>query len=108
MQGSLSNGDGLRPRSRHRKQVVQIAHAAKIENGIVTQVIVVPNDLDETESDAAITAYCNQIGLPGRWVRTSYNSADNGFRGKYAGLGDKYDAELDEFVSPVVEGASAR
>ena len=80
-----------------------MAHAAKIENGVVTQVIVVPNDLDETESDGAISAYCNQIGLPGTWVRTSYNAAENGFRGKYAGIGDTFDAEADEFVSPVVE-----
>lgn len=80
-----------------------MAHAAKIENGVVTQVIVVPNDLDETESDAAITAYCNQIGLPGDWKRTSYNAADNGFRSKYAGIGDRYDADLDAFVSPVVD-----
>ena len=80
-----------------------MAHAAKIENGIVTQVIVVPNDLDETESDAAIEAYCRSIGLDGTWVRTSYNAADNGFRSKYAGIGDRYDAEADEFVTPVVE-----
>jgi hypothetical protein len=82
------------------KEGEHMAHAAKIENGVVTQVIVVPNDLDETESDSAITAYCNQIGLPGDWKRTSYNAADNGFRSKYAGVGDRYDAELDEFVSP--------
>lgn len=73
-----------------------MAHAAKIENGVVAQVIVVPDNLDETESDAAITAYCNQIGLPGEWKRTSYNAT---IRGKYAGIGDRYDADLDEFVS---------
>lgn len=79
-----------------------MAHAAKIEDGVVTQVIVVPDDLDETESDQAITAYCNQIGLAGKWVRTSYNA---NIRGKYAGIGDRFDEELDEFVSPVVEPA---
>ena len=77
-----------------------MAHAAKIENDIVTQVIVVPDDLDETESDEAITAFCNGIGLSGIWKRTSYNA---NIRGKYAGIGDKYDSELDEFVSLVVE-----
>ena len=77
-----------------------MAHAAKIENGIVTQVIVIPDDLDETESDAACQAYINGIGLSCTWVRTSYNG---NIRGKYAGMGDTYDADLDEFVSPVVE-----
>lgn len=81
-----------------------MAHAAKIENGVVTQVIVVPDDLDETESDGAITAFCNGIGLPGTWKRTSYNA---NIRGKYAGIGDIYDSELDEFVSPVVEEVTA-
>lgn len=77
-----------------------MAHAAKIENGTVTQVIVVPSDLGGDENDAAIQAYINGIGLPGTWIRTSYNA---NIRGKYAGIGDTYDAEADEFVSPVVE-----
>lgn len=33
------------------------------------------------------------------WKQTSYNG---NFRGKYAGIGDVYDAEADEFRSPVV------
>jgi hypothetical protein len=73
------------------------AHAAKIENGVVTQVIVIPNQGDV---DSAVTAYCNSIGLGGTWIDTSYIGSR---RGKYAGIGDTYDAELDEFVSPVVE-----
>jgi hypothetical protein len=73
------------------------AHAAKIENGIVTQVIVIPHQGDD---DAAITAYCNSIGLDGTWLDTSYLGSR---RGKYAGIGDTYDSELDEYVSPVVE-----
>jgi hypothetical protein len=77
-----------------------MAHAAKIENGIVTQVIVIPDDLGGDENDAAIEAYINDIGLPGTWIRTSYNA---NIRGKYAGVGDIYDEALDEFVSPVVE-----
>jgi hypothetical protein len=75
-------------------------HAAKIENGIVTQVIVIPRQ--EDDRDDLITAYCNSIGLDGTWIDTSYLGAR---RGKYAGIGDKYDSELDEFVSPVVEEA---
>jgi hypothetical protein len=78
------------------------AHAAKVnEDGIVTQVIVVPFCNDD---DAEVTAYCNGIGLAGKWLDTSYLGSR---RGKYAGVGDRYDAELDEFVSPVVESADA-
>jgi len=78
-----------------------MAHAARIEDGIVREVIVVPDDLDETESDAAVEAYIHGIGLTGKWIRTSYN---NNIRGRYAGIGFRYDAELDEFVAPVAEG----
>ena len=75
------------------------AHAAKIENGVVTQVIVIPNQGDD---DAAVKAYCNSIGLDGDWVDTSYLGAR---RGKYAGIGDLWDGE--NFTSPVVEAAPA-
>jgi hypothetical protein len=71
------------------------AHAAKIENGIVTQVIVIPFMDDD---DAKVTAYCNSIGLEGLWLDTSYLGSR---RGKYAGIGDTWDGE--NFISPVVE-----
>jgi len=74
-----------------------MAHAARIEDGIVREVIVVPDDLDATESDAAIEAYIHGIGLSGKWIRTSYNG---NIRGRYAGIGYKYDSDLDEFVAP--------
>lgn len=70
------------------------AHAALIEDGIVKNVIVIPY-LDD--DDAKITAYCNEIGLPGTYIDTSYLGAR---RGKYAGIGDTYDPELDIFISP--------
>ena len=73
------------------------AHAAKIENGVVTQVIVIPFCNDD---DAEITAYCNSIGLEGRWVDTSYVGAR---RGRYAGIGDLFDEDANEFKSPAVE-----
>ena len=79
-----------------------MAHAARIEDGIVREVIVVPDDLDATESDAAIEAYIHGIGLTGKWIRTSYN---NNIRGRYAGIGFTYDEAADEFVAPVVEEA---
>ena len=72
------------------------AHAARIDDdGIVREVIVIPYMDDD---DAKITEYCNGIGLAGTWIDTSYMGSR---RGKYAGVGDRYDAELDEFVSPV-------
>ena len=70
------------------------AHAARIEDGIVREVIVIPHCGDD---DAAITAYCNGIGLAGTWIDTSYIGAR---RGKYAGIGDSWDGV--EFTSPVV------
>lgn len=74
-------------------------HAAKIsKDGVVEQVIVIPRQ--EDDRDDLVQAYCNGIGLTGTWIDTSYIGSR---RGKYAGIGDTYDAELDEFVSPVVE-----
>lgn len=71
------------------------AHAARIDDdGIVREVIVIPYCNDD---DAEITAYCNSIGLSGTWIDTSYVGAR---RGRFAGVGMRYDAELDEFVSP--------
>jgi hypothetical protein len=73
------------------------AHAARVEDGIVREVIVIPHMDDD---DAKVTAYCNSIGLAGTWLDTSYVGAR---RSKYAGIGDRYDAELDEFVGPDIE-----
>ena len=71
------------------------AHAAKLdENNLVTDVIVIPFcNNDDTE----ITAYCNGIGLEGRWVDTSYTGAR---RGTYAGIGFTYNSDLDVFIPP--------
>ena len=71
------------------------AHAARVEDGIVREVIVIPYCNDD---DSEITAYCNGIGLPGTWLDTSYLGAR---RARYAGIGFTYDADLDEFVAPV-------
>jgi hypothetical protein len=74
------------------------AHAARVEDGIVREVIVIPYMDDD---DAKVTEYCNSIGLAGAWLDTSYLGAR---RGKYAGIGDTYDPDLDEFVSPALPG----
>jgi len=78
-----------------------MAHFAEIQNGIVSQVIVVSNDVcaggDFPESEAAGQAFIASIGLSGEWRQTSYNA---NFRAKYAGIGDTYDAVNDVFVAP--------
>lgn len=72
----------------------QNAHAARIEDGIVREVIVIPYCDD---NDATITAYCNGIGLEGTWLDTSYIGAR---RGRYARVGMTYDMTLNEFIAP--------
>ena len=75
-----------------------MAHFAKVENGIVREVIVISND--DAPTEAAGQAFIASIGLSGEWKQTSYNA---NFRGKYAGIGDIYDAVNDVFVSPAQE-----
>jgi hypothetical protein len=78
-----------------------MAHFAKIENNLVTQVINISNDVCGTEypqSEPIGQAFIASINIEGEWLQTSYN---NNFRGIYAGIGFTYDAELDEFVAPV-------
>jgi hypothetical protein len=82
-----------------------MAHVARIEDGIVREVHVLNNsDLPNggefsPETEAAANAFQHSLGLEGVWKLTSYNG---NFRGTYAGIGFSYDAELDEFVAPVV------
>jgi hypothetical protein len=74
-----------------------MAHFAQIdENNSVLQVIVVPNEQEHRGNE-----YLNELGLTGTWIQTSYNA---NIRGKYAGPGDIYDAENDEFIpKPLTE-----
>ncbi len=84
-----------------------MAHFAKIEDNVVTQVIVVSNDVcgeptfvfpdTENAGQAFIT---NVLKLDGTWKQTSYNG---NIRGTYAGIGYTYDADADVFVAPYVE-----
>ena len=80
-----------------------MAHFAQLdENNVVTAVIVVHNNelLDGTgqESEAQGIAFCQGLyGSNTRWVQTSYNAT---FRGRYAGIGYRYDATADEFLLP--------
>jgi len=68
-----------------------MSHFAKIENGLVMQVIVAEQDFIDT--------------LEGQWVQTSYNTYKNQhpenkpLRGNYAGVGYVYDATNDVFYA---------
>ena len=71
-----------------------MSHFAKVENGIVTQVIVAEQDVIDS-------------GLFGTgWVQTSYNTfggqhpEGRPLRKNYAGIGYTYDAIRDAFIPP--------
>lgn len=74
-----------------------MAHFAKVQNGLVTQVIVAEPEFFETFVDTS----------PGEWIQTSYNTRGgvhiNGgtpLRKNYAGIGFTYDHERDAFIPP--------
>lgn len=74
-----------------------MAHFAKVENGIVTQVIVIERDVLET----------GLWGDPNSWVQTSYNTqggkhllGGTPLRKNFAGIGYAYDAQRDAFIPP--------
>jgi hypothetical protein len=76
-----------------------MAHFARLENNIVTQVIVINNEVlfDENgvEQESIGAQFCADT-FGGEWKQTSYNA---NFRGKYAGSGDIYDPVEDVFKS---------
>jgi hypothetical protein len=77
-----------------------MAHFAKLENNIVTQVIVVANQdiLNEQgqESEELGIAFCSNL-LGGTWKQTSYNG---NIRKNYAGVGYTYDEGRNAFIAP--------
>lgn len=68
-----------------------MAHHAKIEKGIVTQVIVTCDADEDTFADRMLAETGEQ------WVRTSYN---NRIRYNFAGIGYVYDSIRDAFIAP--------
>jgi hypothetical protein len=79
-----------------------MAHFAQLnENNIVTQVIVIHNNectIDGIESEEAGIQFCKSLyGTDTNWKQTSYNA---NIRKNYAGIGFKYDYELDAFIPP--------
>ena len=74
-----------------------MAHYAKVENTLVTQVIVAEAEFFDTFVDSS----------PGEWIQTSYNTQggvhlDGGIalRKNYAGVGFTYDSVRDAFIAP--------
>jgi hypothetical protein len=74
-----------------------MSHFAKIENNIVTQVIVAEQDVIDS----------GLFGSPSAWVQTSYNTyggehrlGGTPLRKNYAGVGYTYDSERDAFIPP--------
>lgn len=83
-----------------------MAHFAKVNNGVVQQVIVAEPEFFETFVDSS----------PGEWIQTSYNTRggvhyqpdsstpsedqSKALRKNYAGIGYTYDRERDAFIPP--------
>ena len=75
-----------------------MSHFAQIDdNNIVTQVIVVEQDVINT----------GLFGDPAKWIQTSYNThggvhalGGTPLRKNYAGIGFTYDEERDAFIPP--------
>ena len=80
-----------------------MAHFAKIENGIVTEIIVVNNEVlkDENgiEQESIGAQFCTDL-LGGEWKQTSYNKT---FRKRFAGVGMRYYPDLDQFGEDPIE-----
>ena len=74
-----------------------MAHYAKVNNGLVEQVIVAEAEFFDTFVDSS----------PGTWIQTSYNTfggvhtlGGTPLRKNYAGVGFTYDAAIDAFYAP--------
>ena len=64
-----------------------MSHFAKLDNSIVTEIIVADTDFINASA----------VGDPPLWVETPFN---NNFRGKFAGVGDTWDSVNEMFISP--------
>lgn len=75
-----------------------MAHFAKVNNNIVTDVIVVANsdcdNLEFPESEPIGQAFIASLNITGDWLQTSYNGS---FRNCYAGIGYSFDPSLGEY-----------
>ena len=78
-----------------------MAHFALVDDtNTVREVITVGNDDcgggEFPESEPIGQVFIASIGLPGRWLQTSYHA---NFRGQYAAIGGSYDEETDTFTN---------
>ena len=77
-----------------------LSHFAKVENGIVVQVIVVDNadtaNAEGVEMESIGAEFCKRL-LGGDWKQTSYNG---NMRKNFAGIGYAYDAARNAFIAP--------
>ncbi len=80
-----------------------MAHFARIQRGIVQEVIVVNNDdLDGgifPDSEPVGQSFLRESLILGEWRQCSYSGS---FRGAYPGQGWTYDAVADGFTPPPV------
>lgn len=74
-----------------------MTHFARVQEGIVTEVIVIEQDMLDT----------GLWGPPEEWVQTSYNThggvhafGGTPLRKNFAGIGYTYDSDLDAFIPP--------
>jgi hypothetical protein len=80
-----------------------MAHFARVEHGVVREVIVINNEVitdtnGQEEEQLGIDFSKSLYGEDTEWVQTSYNA---NFRGNFAGIGYTYDAIADAFIPPM-------
>lgn len=78
-----------------------MAHFARIEAGVVREVIVVKNAAigggTFPESEPIGQQLLTESGLSGTWLQCSWSGS---FRGDYPGPGWRYDTAADLFIAP--------
>lgn len=74
-----------------------MTHFARVQDGVVTEVIVIEQDMIDT----------GLWGPPEEWIQTSYNTRGGAhqlggtpLRKNFAGIGYSYDEALDAFIPP--------
>ena len=70
-----------------------MAYVAEMKDGIVQQVLAMPDDCDPVE-------FANGL-FGGTWLQTSFNGT---IRKNFAGIGYSYDETRDAFIAPEPEG----
>ena len=80
----------------------QMSHYAKVEDGLVTKIIVAELEFFDTFVDLT----------PGEWIKTSYNTQSGvhilggqPLRMNFAGIGFTYDSVKDAFIPPKVHNS---